>query len=299
MLPPKVSVITTCYNRQAFIGECILSVLQSQYENFEYIIVDDCSTDRSWEIISEFALQDSRIRAIQNQINLGDYPNRNRALTYATGEYVKFVDSDDLMYPYALHVFVHHMEAHPDAGLCLSVSPHFFGVYPQKLEPLEALEVHYLQRKRIFHEGPTSAFFRYDAMNRVGNFSETRMSGDFETWHKLAATTKLLLLPKGSYMFWRTHNDQENAIHQNDAAYNFQYFDFSIRFLSGNTNSTKRNEHILHAALTEFYQWCFFILRTHGIRKYNRFPSLYKPRWFKLLPWATKFYLLRHFRITA
>lgn len=297
MFSPKVSVITTCYNRQAFIGDCIRSVLQSQYDNIEYIIVDDCSTDRSWDIISEFALQDSRIRAVRNPENLGDYPNRNNALTYATGMYVKFVDSDDLMYPYALHTFVHHMEANPDAGFCLSVSPHFFSVYPQKLDTLEAFEAHYIQRKRILYEGPTSAFFRSDAMKLVGYFNETRMSGDFETWHKLAYSTKLLLLPKGSYMFWRTHDGQENAIHKSNVEYNFQYFDFSIRFLSNISRFTEREQQILHAARTEFRQWCFFVLRTYGFFKYIRYSSAYKPGWFPLFLWAAKFYTLRVLRI--
>ena len=72
---PLISILTTVYNRQDVVHETILSVLNNGFDNFEYIIVDDCSTDRSWEVIQKWASIDSRIRAFRETKNLGDYPN--------------------------------------------------------------------------------------------------------------------------------------------------------------------------------------------------------------------------------
>ena len=114
---PVVSVLTTCYNREQYLGETIESVLSQTFEDFEYIIVDDRSTDRSFEIAQQYAQRDSRVRVYQNESNLGDYPNRNKAASYAVGTYLKYVDSDDLLYPHTLDVITRCMSAFDDAGL--------------------------------------------------------------------------------------------------------------------------------------------------------------------------------------
>ena len=86
MSGPLVSILTTSYNREKYIAECIESVLASAFRDYEYIVVEDCSTDRSYEIALEYAKKDARIRVYRNEKNLGDYPNRNRAASYATGK---------------------------------------------------------------------------------------------------------------------------------------------------------------------------------------------------------------------
>ena len=63
MKAPKLSVLTTCYNRQAYISECIESILNSSFQDLELVIVDDHSTDASWDIIQSYAAKDSRILA--------------------------------------------------------------------------------------------------------------------------------------------------------------------------------------------------------------------------------------------
>ena len=64
-------------------------------DNFEYIIGDDCSIDNTWEIINDF--NDSRIVKYRNDTNLGEYPNRNKAVTIAKGDWILFIDGDDVM----------------------------------------------------------------------------------------------------------------------------------------------------------------------------------------------------------
>lgn len=93
-----VSIIMPSYNTGRFIKETIDSVLAQSYLNWELIIVDDCSTDNSDEVIKSY-LADPRIRYIKNEINSGAAVSRNRALREAKGKWIAFLDSDDLWEP--------------------------------------------------------------------------------------------------------------------------------------------------------------------------------------------------------
>ena len=100
MTKPFFTVITVTYNSSQFVRDAIESVLASTFTDFELIIGDDCSTDNTWDIIHEY--NDSRIVKYRNEINLREYPNRNKALSMARGEWVIFIDGDDLIYKHAL-----------------------------------------------------------------------------------------------------------------------------------------------------------------------------------------------------
>lgn len=90
-----VSIIMPSYNTAQFIAESINSVLSQTHENWELIIVDDCSTDNTDDVVKPF-LEDNRIKYIKNEINSGAAVSRNKALLEAKGDYVAFLDSDDL-----------------------------------------------------------------------------------------------------------------------------------------------------------------------------------------------------------
>ena len=91
-----VSIITPNYNCERFIAQTIDSVLAQTYQNWEMIIVDDCSTDNSYNIAVEYAKNDKRIIVLRNESNSGAAISRNKALDNAKGEYIAFLDSDDL-----------------------------------------------------------------------------------------------------------------------------------------------------------------------------------------------------------
>lgn len=90
-----VSIIMPSYNTGAFIKQTIDSVLSQTYQNWELLIVDDCSTDNTDEIVEEY-LADKRIKYIKNESNSGAAVSRNRALREAKGKWIAFLDSDDL-----------------------------------------------------------------------------------------------------------------------------------------------------------------------------------------------------------
>ena len=110
MIYTKVSILTTVYNREKYLAACIESVLSSSYQDWELIIVDDVSKDTSLDIAKRYEQKDPRIKVYVNEKNLGDYPNRNKAASYAKGKYLKYLDADDLINPQGLEVMVHTME---------------------------------------------------------------------------------------------------------------------------------------------------------------------------------------------
>ncbi|MCF2661521.1 glycosyltransferase family 2 protein [Pseudoflavonifractor phocaeensis] len=105
-----VSIITPSYNTAAYIGDTIRSVLAQTYQEWEMIIVDDCSTDNTEAVVASFG--DSRIRYLKNAKNSGAAVSRNYALREARGKWIAFLDSDDLWEPEKLEKQIRFMEEH-------------------------------------------------------------------------------------------------------------------------------------------------------------------------------------------
>ena len=103
-----VSIIMPSYNTASFIEETIQSVLNQTYTNWELIIVDDCSTDNTDEVLEN--IKDSRIRYFKNDKNSGAAVSRNKALREAKGQWIAYLDSDDLWMPEKLEKQIHFME---------------------------------------------------------------------------------------------------------------------------------------------------------------------------------------------
>ena len=91
-----VSIITPSYNSEKFIKDCVDSVLSQTFQNWEMIIVDDCSNDNSKDIISVLSAKDERIKSIFLEENVGSAEARNIAIRQAKGKYIAFLDSDDI-----------------------------------------------------------------------------------------------------------------------------------------------------------------------------------------------------------
>ena len=104
-----VSIITPCYNSEKYISNTIQSVINQKYKNWEMIIVDDFSSDKSIEIIKEYIKKDTRISIIELKCNKGAGYARNQAIKKARGQYYAFIDSDDLWYPEKLKIQIEFM----------------------------------------------------------------------------------------------------------------------------------------------------------------------------------------------
>lgn len=116
---PLVSVVTPVYNAQAFLAECIESVLGQSYQRWEYVIVDNCSTDGSRAIAEHYARSDARIRLHTNDRFLTAWENQNHALTLISpcSAYCKVVHADDWLFPRCLEEMAAVADAHPAVGI--------------------------------------------------------------------------------------------------------------------------------------------------------------------------------------
>lgn len=116
---PLVSVVTPVYNNAEYLSECIESVLAQTYQNWDYTIVNNCSSDGSGEIARRYAAKDSRIRVLDNQQFLRAVPNHNHALRQISPEskYAKIVFSDDWIFPRCLEEMVAVGEEYPSVGI--------------------------------------------------------------------------------------------------------------------------------------------------------------------------------------
>ncbi len=230
---PVVSVLMTAFNREKYIAIAIESVLASSYKLFELIIVDDGSKDNTLHIANKYALKDSRIRVYKNETNLGDYPNRNMAASYAKGKYLKYVDADDYIYPWGLEILVNCMEKFPEAtwGLC-SIEQNINGPYPFMLSSEQAYHQEYFVRG-LLNRAPLSSIVQTSAFREVGGFTGKKHLGDVELWHLLAKKYSLVLMPHG-IAWYRLHDEQQSNDNRTDPLVPFKYILFSLAIFNEN-----------------------------------------------------------------
>ena len=117
-LNPKISVIMSVYNGEEYLEESIQSIVNQTFKDFEFIIINDCSTDNSLKIIKRYAQKDNRIKLINNTKNIGLTISLNKSLHIATGKYIARQDCDDISLRTRLQVQYNFLETHPDTFLC-------------------------------------------------------------------------------------------------------------------------------------------------------------------------------------
>lgn len=117
MKQPLVSVLMPAYNAEKYITEAIESILNQTYKNFEFIIIDDCSTDKTWKIIQKYQKKDQRIIIFRNKENLNLGKTLNLGINNAKGKYIARMDADDISLPYRLEMQVKFLEDNPRVGI--------------------------------------------------------------------------------------------------------------------------------------------------------------------------------------
>jgi len=137
---PFISVLMTAYNAEKYIGLAIESILDQTYKNFEFVIVEDCSTDKTWDIIQKYAKKDKRIITVKNDVNLNAGGSSNKGLKLCKGKYIVRMDADDWSYPDRIEKQVKYMETHNDivcsGGTLINCDEHLqpYGVRKYALE---------------------------------------------------------------------------------------------------------------------------------------------------------------------
>jgi glycosyltransferase involved in cell wall biosynthesis len=177
-LGPFVSIVTPVYNGEAFLVECIESVLNQSYANWEYIIVNNCSTDGTLALAEYYAKRDSRIRVVTNDAFVGCIENHNNAFrqTSPKSEYCKVVCADDRLLAHCLSKLVSFAAQHPSVGIVGSYQQSDDIVkwkgLPEDVTVLSGREACRLGLLRDVHVfgNPTSVLYRSDLVRKAASF---------------------------------------------------------------------------------------------------------------------------------
>lgn len=204
---PYISVLMVTYNSSKFIKESINSVLSQDYENFELIICDDKSTDNTWEIIDSF--DNPKLVKIQNETNLKEYPNRNKAVSLAEGEYIIFIDGDDLLYPGGLKFLSNYAAKYPDCSMIIARQWDERIIFPKKITPHQFYCFEYLDRG-ICGINFTKILFK-SAILKKEPFIEGLKLGDLYIQYKISLTNSSVIIPDGA-TWWRRNPGQASEI---------------------------------------------------------------------------------------
>ena len=195
----------TAYNREQFIAEAIESVLNNSYRNIELIVVDDGSTDKTTDMAKGYEQSDSRVKVYINQKNLGDYPNRNKAATYATGEFMMYVDSDDKLNADTINKIFSSVSDITTLNFAMywSHSNETFS-----LNSNEALTKHFFE-KQFLYMGPGGTFIRRSFFNSIGSYPEKYGPANDMYFNLKACCFSSIHLFPFEFIYYRIHAGQE------------------------------------------------------------------------------------------
>lgn len=232
---PFVSVCIPTYNGQAYLKDCLDSVLAQTLPDFEIVATDDHSSDRTMEILDEYQKKDPRLRVVRNPKNLGLVGNWNRCVELAKGEWIKFVFQDDRIAPTCLEKLV--SAAGKDGSMAVCRRDILFDADSTELEPVyrKYLDTYTIEkvfpgateisagsfREKVldvlawnFIGEPNTVLLRKNVFLRYGPFHPHMIQlCDYEYWIRVAIHTGFTYVPETLATF-RVHRDASSVVHR-------------------------------------------------------------------------------------
>jgi glycosyltransferase involved in cell wall biosynthesis len=206
-LMPRVSVIIPTHNRKAFVLEAVDSVFAQTYEDYELIVVDDGSTDGTGRALEQHG---ERLHYLY-QANEGVSAARNCGLAHTQGEFISFLDSDDLWLPKKLAIQVAFMDQHPEAQICYTDELWIrrgVRVNPKKRHAKYSGEI-YRHCLPLCIISPSSALMRRGLFEQVGTFDPgLPVCEDYDLWLRVAARFPVFFIPQRLIVKRGGHPDQ-------------------------------------------------------------------------------------------
>lgn len=225
---PVISVILPVYNAEETLDSAVESIIQQTEENFECIVIDDGSTDRSASIIGRWASRDSRVRPLRMQ-HRGIVGALNAGLEAARGAYIARMDADDLSLPGRLERQKTFLEDHPEVGLVSCLVEHLgdkkkkagYARYVRWINSLtghESISLHRFIESPLAHP---SVMFRKRVVERYGGYREGDFPEDYELWLRwLESGVQMEKIPE-ILLKWRDDPDRLSRVHPR---YSFEVF---------------------------------------------------------------------------
>jgi len=199
-MSPKISVIMSVYNGACYLKKSVESVLNQTLSNFEFIIIDDGSTDTTWEILSEYAQQDQRIRLFKNADNIGLTKSLNRGIAQSREAYIARQDADDISLPQRFERQIKVLYEHPEVVLvssdveCIDSKGQVVGGF-QRAESPDIVAWHLLFYNHV--GAHSQVMFRREPAISSGGYSEHQLyAQDYEFWLRLVQIGNFMILPE-------------------------------------------------------------------------------------------------------
>ncbi|WP_082826276.1 glycosyltransferase [Croceicoccus estronivorus] len=217
MTAPKISVAMSVYNGERFLAEAIQSVLIQTFGDFEFLILDDGSTDSSRAIISSAAARDSRVRAISRE-NRGLIASLNQLLDEARAPYIARMDADDICKPKRFERQVAFLESHPDYGVIGTWTDDIDeDGAPYRITAADLPTTHEAFVQAIENEAPLichpAVMMRREVVLAAGGYHAAfRHCEDLDLWLRLASMTKLASIPE-HLLLYRHYAGQVSSRH--------------------------------------------------------------------------------------
>lgn len=207
---PKISLIMSVYNGEDYLAETVESVLCQTFTEWEFIIINDCSTDNTSKILAEYASKDARVKVHTNKTNLRLPSSLNKALSLAEGKYIARMDADDICMPDRLQKQYDFMEANPNVDLS---SCRFLtlknGVYSSGgcggKGDSESIKALLLVTNPILHPGIIA---KADVIKELGYDKNFTCTEDMELWTRFVLNNKRVEILSEYLMIYRLHDKQ-------------------------------------------------------------------------------------------
>ncbi len=207
MRNPKVTVLMSVYNGEKYLREAINSILNQTFKNFEFLIINDGSTDKTEELLKYY--NDPRVKIYTNKKNIGLTKSLNTGLKIAKGEYIARQDADDISMPERLTKELNFLSEHPNYGIVgtsVKIIDEKNEIIRSVVQPTKDRQIRELLKiDNCINHG--SAMIRKTALNEVGQYDENMLrSQDYELWLRISKRYLLANLPELLYC-WRKHED--------------------------------------------------------------------------------------------
>ena len=209
---PKITVFIPVHNREGYIGDAIQSILGQNFQDFDILLIDDGSTDRSIEVMRSF--HDPRITIVRNETNLGIPRTRNRGLELARGEYIALLDSDDRASPHRLQKQAAYLDAHPDCvqvgSWCRMMNEQGIPLKKTKRQPTHPDEVKAELLFRCCLSNRT-IMGRTETLRKFGYRNDFPRCQDYDLHVRLSSQFKMANIPE-CLVLGRIHHQQITAL---------------------------------------------------------------------------------------
>lgn len=255
---PVISVIMPCYNEEKTVESAVNSILNQTFQDFEFIIIDDCSQDNTSQILQVLSKQSSKIKVLRNSQNLGYSGSINKGIKAAGGDFIARMDADDFSFPERFEKQVTFLLKHPEIGLVgtgvelvMKENKESRGTIIMPETHDEILKGRYL---RSFNFHPTIMAKKTLFVDYKGYDESIKRAEELDLWLRASVSYKFHNLPD-ILLRYSVNEPGKNKI-------SYWYFGFKVRLL----NMIRRREFLLNGHTLFIYTIKFFAGKFLGLK---------------------------------